>query len=149
MIRASDKEVNRLACATGICSWFPIRSWAAIGLGVSELIGSIMLCFYILSFAGYKSSQDAMNILETIGASQASTLFLTAPLVQLVLLLLSLFKKPGLVQRHYQKFLNDQAAKIAVASFGTKDVRVYLDNVAYETESCKELDKLYAILFKS
>ncbi len=150
MIKAADIPITSKPCIhpTGKFGWFPVKSWAAVGLGIGELCLCFLLCIYILGFAGYKSPEDAMNILKTIGASQATSILLTGPIVQLLMVLVSFIKKPGVVEKHHQKYLNDEAAKIAVASFGTKDVRVFLDNLIYEADESKELNKLYKILFK-
>ncbi len=155
MIKAADKPMDRQACISdvGCMRWFPVKSWPAVLLGVGETIGCLILCFYILGFAGYKSSQDAMNILETVGISQASAILITAPLTQLVLVILGMIKNPGVVEKHYQLFLNKQATAVAAASYGVKDIYAYLDSSALKggdlsIEDCKKLDKLYAILFR-
>ena len=150
IIRAADKPIDARPCINpdGRFGWFPVKSWAAVGMGLGEVCLCFLLCIYILGFAGYTSSQDAMNILSTVGASQATSILLTGPIVQLVMVLVSFIKKPTVLQKHHQKYLNDEAAKIAVASFGTKDIRAFLDNLAYEAEENKDLNKLYKILFK-
>jgi hypothetical protein len=156
-IKAADQAavVERQACISdvGCMRWFPVKTWPAVLLGVGELISCVLLCFYILGFAGYKSAQDAMNILETVGISQTVAILVTAPATQLAMVILGMLRNPGVVEKHYQLFLNKQAKAVAAASYGVKDVVAYLDAGALASgdltgEDCKKLDKLYAILFR-